>query len=43
MYLIIRNPRTGLSKTVDATDYTELDYMKTVSVYALAGYNVSIS
>lgn len=40
MQLIITNPVTGLSKTVDATAYTVLEYMRTFSVYLNAGFSI---
>lgn len=42
MQLLITNPATGLSKTVDATAYTVLEYMKTFSVYVNAGFSIKM-
>lgn len=41
--LIIKNTKTGLSKTVDASNYTKNEFKKTFDVYVDAGYSVKIS
>jgi hypothetical protein len=40
MKLIISNPRNGLSKTVDITEYTEREVDRTLTVYEAAGFTV---
>jgi len=42
MQLLITNPATGLSKTVDVATYTLREYVKTFSVYVNAGFSVKI-
>ena len=38
----ITNTRNGLSKTVNADNYTKEDYLKTFKAYVAAGYSVEI-
>ncbi len=40
--LIITNPKSGLSKTINAEGYTLMDFMKTFSAYVTAGFSVKI-
>jgi hypothetical protein len=39
-YIWIINPKTGLSKIIDATKYSLSDYIKTYKVYSQAGYEI---
>lgn len=41
--LEIRNEKMGLSKQVDATEYTPQEMCKTFAVYMKAGYNVYVA
>lgn len=40
--LKITNPKTGLSKVVDADKYTVQEFKKTFEVYVDAGFSVKI-
>ena len=40
--LKITNLKTGLSKTVNADDYTVDDFFKTFTVYVDAGFSIKI-
>lgn len=40
--LKVVNPKSGLSKTIDVTNYTREENIKTYSVYTKAGYEVYV-
>ena len=40
--LKITNPKTGLSKTVNADDYTVQQFKRTFEVYVDAGFSIKI-
>jgi hypothetical protein len=40
--LKITNPKTGLSKTVNADSYTVQDFKRTFEVYVDAGFSIKI-
>ena len=41
--LQVVNPAMGLSKNIDATNYTKQEMCKTFKVYMQAGYNVYVA